>query len=225
MIILTVPHSKCFNLNIRTCDTVAEQFANILLQQIKNLGNDVVIIKSNNNRYILDDNRFATKLKTIKTDSYLWNKLRETIKEYFKIKKKYDDIIVVDIHSFPNNTESFDSNDVVLLDNFPYQQIVKDLKDELIKKEIVVDILPAGTGQNAILDVLTLHPLYIPTILTEINEKYINSPNKLLSIAKIISEFLVKIKNKTKNETKNETKTNNYSKYDHSKHKIYKFYE
>src|SRR5579872_1320927 len=83
-IILTVPHYVCFHTSVRTCDLAAIPFSNIF----KNIFNDetketkmeTIIIKSGQNRQILDDNRYDKYHLTIKKDSLLWTTLRETIK-------------------------------------------------------------------------------------------------------------------------------------------------
>lgn len=225
MIVITVPHSEPIRepireqvrepirehfinnfsipkyLQERNYDLAAEPFANILSSILKEQipHKQIVQINSEQNRHTtLDDNRFRHQItkKTI-TTSPLWEKLRQTIFEYAKT-SDYKNIIILDVHSFPNMTKDFDENDVVILDNDPNQNIVIALIKFLNQKPISHKLLTARTGSNSILDVHTLNPLYIPTILIEINEKHLNNINKLTEIATAITDFLKDYKNGTK---------------------------
>lgn len=205
-VIITVPHSKGLMTNYRTYDLAAPNFAEILYKKLEenktilDLQN-IKLIKSSNNRLTqLDDNRFMnynTQL-SIKNDSKLWNELRETVLEY--IKQCKFNILILDIHSFPDNTPSFGKNDVVLLDNVEYQSITIDLYNFIRNKNNnLVKVLPSLTGGNSILDVFTLHPIYIPTLLVEINEKYKDDYDKLSLIADDFIDFLKKENKKNNN--------------------------
>jgi hypothetical protein len=190
-IILTVPHSICFKGSTRlekNCDLSALKFANILHTNLNDVGYNSTIIKPiNHNRFYLDPNRFFTKSEkygylTIK-DSDLWKNLNKEISNY----KDYDNIVVLDIHSFPMGSFGV-KKDIVILDNVPYQKITRNLNTFL--KETTHDsvIIPAGTGNNAIIDVLTSGPVYIKTLLIEINENL--SVEELHEIAKSFVTFL-----------------------------------
>jgi len=200
MIVLTVPHSFPMSEHYkkRNYDLVAKKFADILNFILKSKTNKIITqINSSQNRITdFDDNRFRheTTHQTI-TTSPLWVELRKTISDYVE-KNSYKNIIVLDIHSFPDNAENFDNNDIVILDNKPYQPIVIDLMKDLNKTNITHKLLSANTGMNSIIDVLSLHPLYIPTVLIEINEKHINDEKKLSEIANIISDFIKQYKYK-----------------------------
>jgi hypothetical protein len=187
-IILTVPHSVCVDNNNHTCDYSAESFADILKEKLIENKFDTKIIKSEQNRLVLDDNRFQNKYKNIKKDSLLWKTLRNTI-------KTNKNTIIFDIHSYPDHTENFGNNDIVILDNTPYQTITTELMFYLSDNGITISIYSASTGHNSILDVFTLHPLYIPVILLEINEKL--NKDELNKVAKLIINFIEKKNNKT----------------------------
>lgn len=179
-IILTIPHSVCISNEYHLCDYSAEKFANIFNKDLQDIKLKTYIIKSNQNRMILDDNRYSNKELTIKHDSLLWKTLRETIHD--------TKTIIFDIHSFPSTTKDFGDYDVGILDIMPYQSIVKQLNTYLSNNNIKSNILQAAVGHNSILDVFTLHPLYIPVLLLEINEKL--NEKELENISKIITSFL-----------------------------------
>jgi len=184
MIILTVPHRVCIG-GDHLCDYSAEPFADIFNKQLIENKFKTKVVKSNQNRIILDDNRFKNKELSIKNDSLLWKTLRNEI-------KTNENIIIFDIHSYPKETKNFGDNDVVILDNLPYQTITKKLNTYLLKY-MTVDILTASTGHNSILDVFTLHPLYIPVVLLEINEKL--NIDRLEKISTLLVNFLKVEKN------------------------------
>lgn len=200
MIVLTVPHSEPISekYNIpdylinRNYDLAAKQFADILKPILESNTNKIIKqINSSQNRHTdLDDNRYMhKKTRQTITESPLWVELRKTISDYVE-NNSYKNIIVLDIHSFPDNTKNFDNNDIVILDNEPYQPIVIDLIKHLDKTNLTHKLLAANTSMNSILGVLSLHPLYIPTVLIEINEKHLNDKNKLSEIANTISDFI-----------------------------------
>lgn len=53
---------------------------------------------------------------------------------------------------------------------------------------IIQSIVKAKIGNNSIMDILTLHPFYTPTILIEINENL--TDKRIIEIAKIFSKIL-----------------------------------
>lgn len=188
MIVITVPHSYCIKTKKRSCDTVASYSALMLQKELLKVKTECVIIESEANRIIeYDDNRFSSH---IVDESSLWRKLREELKNVDEKK-----VIVIDMHSFPD--KSFDGFDVVFLDNYPYQNITKDMLEVFLKNKINCAILPASTGNNAIIDVLTLHPKYIRAVLVEINEKYFNIlEEEYKKIINVLAIFLHQTLNK-----------------------------
>jgi hypothetical protein len=182
-VILTIPHSQCLEYKYHTCDIAAQKFAIILKLKLDKII-DTHIIKSNQNRIILDDNRYFNSTLNIKKDSKLWDNLR-------KLVISHKNIIIFDIHSFPENTKNFNDNDIVILDINPYQLVSRELKKYMQTNSVKIDILTAKIGSNSILDIMTLNPHYIPTILLEINEKYVNDENKLELFASLISDFII----------------------------------
>lgn len=196
---ITVTHNKCVR-GIRVCDLVAEKFADIFYKKLVDNKITSYIVKSDKSRLIFDDNRFSTRNLNIK-DSKLWN----DIKKIFKYNKNN---IIFDIHSFPHNTPGFGRRDIAILDIYPFQGITIILNGYMNKNNIGSEILYAAAGSNTILDIFTLHPLYTPTILLEVNEIYLNDEDKLNKIADILVEFI-----KTSGYTNGIDSTVNYPRY------------
>lgn len=190
-IILTVPHSICLPGETRlekNCDLSALKFATIFKDELIKNKFDVSLIKPQiYNRKYLDPNRFSTKSQeygylTI-NDSDLWKELRKEISDC----NDTNNLIVFDIHSFPNGSFN-DSKNIVILDNKPYQKIVLELNEFLKGKKYESTIITAGIGFNAIIDVMTNSPIYIKTLLIEINEDIID--DGLIEIAKLFVLFI-----------------------------------
>lgn len=221
IVVLTVPHCiPLRNYHDRSSDTNAENMANALSQRFRELNIKSIIIKSKQNRMILDDNRYMGNRYTIKKDSGLWDELRVTINTLFsdycvyrtnKIKygelkndvkvnkmSMYPNIILIDCHSFPSG--GFGNNDgmmefknngehkVVILDYPPYQKITQGLIKELNKHDIKASLLEGAIGRNSILDVFTLHPIGIQTVLFEVREDL--EKDKLDIIASIVEKTI-----------------------------------
>ncbi len=165
-IILTVPHAiPLLNTNIRSSDVSALPMAEILESLFKPICN-IFLIKSKQNRQILDDNRYSNidGNYTILNDSGLWQEL----KECFIINKlDYAKTIIIDCHSFyKNGFNEKSSTEVVILDYIPYQSLSMGLIDGLSNAQI----LTGKIGSNSILDVFRLHPYQMTTILLEVRE-------------------------------------------------------
>lgn len=181
-IIFTCPHSVCnFGTTRRKqiCDYSSKVFTKILAEKCTNI--DSILIESNQNRTIMDDNRFEQEM-LIK--SKLWLKLQEEIKKYFKLNKSFDNLLIMDMHSFPDR----DNLDIYFLDTEPYQEILIKLNDYLNDKGYNSKILTGKIGFNSIMDLHKLHPLTIRSFLVEINEKFNNK--ELQKIAQDIANFL-----------------------------------
>ena len=202
-LILTIPHSVALSDEpplVRTRDLVALDFGQVLFhllqdnKKVLELEN-VFLLSSHRNRSVLDDNRFRnsnTNL-TIKGDSKLWKELRQKVQKVAREDQTWEHIMIWDIHSFPNQTPSFSNRDLNLLDNVPYQKVTTFLLDQLRVNHITSSILTARTGSNSILDIFTLHPLYIPTLLIEINEKFLSRVDKLNQLADVLIDFLANL--------------------------------
>lgn len=188
-IIITVPHAICIdNIQKRTCDLNSYNFAIALRDVLPKHNYDVTLIKSTQNRYTLDDNRYSSeKIKTIKKDSGLWRELRKTISKYVNDGNSHNDIIIIDSHSFPDRTEK-KHLDVYFLDYVPYQNITTQINNYLLKNNISTEIKTGAIGKNSIIDTFTLHPLYIKTLLIENNES--SNTDKLNIIAEHVKNFL-----------------------------------
>jgi len=218
-VILTVPHCIPLEYtNERTSDTNSLKMAHILKTKLKQQI-QTIIITSKQNRYILDDNRYSNKNNkyTIKQDSGLWNNLRIIINNLFdsyylycmtKIKYlilkdknteikpiRQPKIFIIDCHSFylggfGKYSDIKLEHEVVILDYKPYQQITESLTLELNNNGIKASLLDGQIGGNSILDVFTLHPILIQTVLLEIREDL--SESRLNEIADIVSNVLLK---------------------------------
>lgn len=211
-VIITVPHSQGLDSNVRTHDTNALSMAKIL-KRIFSLHNiECVIIQSHQNRQYLDDNRYHSQNKryTIKKDSELWDNVRSIIKTFGKYvenkgayinlkmmyqsnisnKSNYTSFVIIDSHSFPRGSfKDKNKNDIVILDYTPYQKITKDIIDSLNSQNVKASLLEGMIGSNSILDIFTLHPMYIPTILLETCEDI--EGEKLGYIADIIVKSII----------------------------------
>ena len=98
--------------------------------------------------------------------------------------------MIIDSHSFPDNTPGFGNYDLVILDFEPNQLIVTEFVNFMRNYNIKIKIITAQIGSNSILDVFTLNPLYIPVILLEINEKYARDYKTLALFASVIIKFI-----------------------------------
>src|SRR5207248_1426846 len=106
-IILTVPHSSCLNEPERTCDLIALKAANHLKNALESNAT-VHLFKADKNRYTIDYNRFQGRFTP-------W---RSQIRKNLK-----DASLLLDIHSFPNESDSFgllngDIPEIVILDSY-----------------------------------------------------------------------------------------------------------
>jgi hypothetical protein len=200
-IILTVPHSVPIeNYSKRSHDISALNMANRLKRLCEKYGMAVHLIESAQNRTVLDDNRYSDNnhcnkmhktnssnsgnLLNIRSDSLLWKKLREIFNNI-----NYKRLIIIDCHSFYKGGFDIDpSIEMVLLDYTPYQHLVKQISLEA-KKSIPNMILSGTIGCNSILDVMTSHPHYVPTILLEVREDL--SDERLEQIAIQLTHTLV----------------------------------
>jgi len=188
-IIITVPHAYCIaGVVERTCDRVANKFADILereigrsiqsiqsIQNIQNIQNSSSIsitkIVSEQSRYIVDDNR----LEGVVFKTPLWDAL---IRELTKTDPSYT--MLFDVHSFPaeqpqsllehtqkDRHTSFDNSDIAILANLVSDRYNKQTV-ELQKYLGLHKIYNAKTGYNAILDVSSVFG--VSSFLLEINE-------------------------------------------------------
>jgi hypothetical protein len=246
----------------RLSDTNALNMANSLKNIFEKNNIEVNIIKSVQNRSILDDNRYSNEdyanmymgRYTIKNNSKLWRELRKMINDKFndyhlyrtnKINYQtlknndvtkledamslYPYIIIIDCHSFypggfdidgkykntifqdtgnklvkdnvitstfkdagskkTDDDVSFEEHSVVILDYEPYQKITEIISQTLNEKNIKTRLMEGAIGHNSILDVFTLHPIIIPTVLLEVREDL--SLEKLNTIADIICNVVI----------------------------------
>jgi hypothetical protein len=159
-IIITIPHAVSLDGDKRTSDRSAVAMGLMISSYLGQKGHHVHIIKSSQNRYLLDDNRYSSKYgKTIKKDSPLWTELRNLVNTLDHAKT-----IIIDCHSFyKGGLGGSIDNPLIILDYTPYQSI-----NMFLEKNInSIKILEGAIGRNSIMDVFTLHPSPIPVVLLE----------------------------------------------------------
>lgn len=107
------------------------------------------------------------------------------------MKSNYTQFIIIDSHSFPRGSFRNNSDDdIVILDYTPYQKITMNIIDMLKSQDVKAKILEGMIGSNSILDIFTLHLMYIPTILLETCE---DIPNEHLDyVADIIVKSIIR---------------------------------
>lgn len=195
-IIITVPHSKCIS-NVRVCDLRAEKAANMFKEEIdKKI--DVDIYKNDIFRFKMDGNRSESRVSNFR------NKIRESMKNS---KQKYNNVFLLDIHSFPNRIESFGTNPnvpkIVFISKEKYHRFLRsfiyDFYSEKEAENLGV-IYAYTTDDNDIL--LEAEEYGIDAILIEFNEDedYFNLDEQ----KDFIQKFSLFMKNKIKNGVKNE---------------------
>jgi hypothetical protein len=201
-IILTIPHSVELESELndnekeRTHDVSAMNVALSIKDEFNKYNINVTIISSHQNRNILDDNRYkGIDDFTIKKNSKLWSELKEEVRSLYQ---NINNIIIIDCHSFPsggfgNFSSINEEHKIVFIDYHPYQRIVTFLHFYLNKNNIKTSIFEGSIGNNSILDIFTLHPLYIPTILIEVREDI--NIKEIKKIASIISNGIIKFIN------------------------------
>lgn len=182
-IILTIPHAVSDPYTEdRTYDISALLMAKILEALLKEYFN-VFIIKSHQNRYILDDNRYINRKNnlTILNDSKLWKDLRDIFNSI-----DYRKTILIDCHSFyKGGFKEDESIEVVILDYAPYQSLVYELINKIPNSERMNGLI----GSNSIMDIFRIHPHSIPVILLEVREDL--SHQRLYKIANNIKDVLI----------------------------------
>lgn len=184
-IIFTVPHYVCREGTTRQekiCDLNAGPFTKLVSGLCKDI--DHVIIYSEQNRRVLDDNRFSTGTNTISQDSPLWIKLREEVKKYHDEHKSFDHLLILDMHSFYRDPEL----DIYFLELTPNQEIAIQLNKYLQDKQFNSVIKPNQIGSNSITNVHALHSTPIRSVLVEVSESI--SKERLNELAIHFSEFL-----------------------------------
>jgi len=197
-IVLTVPHNCLENMSINSkhiCDFIASDIASYIAKNIK----FAKIIKSDNNRFSIDDNRTNASVglpnkslitKTIilpnNGSTFLWKNLIEEIREG-NIK------CVLDIHSYPNNILNINDNVSFII--FRPKNINKTLNVFLHKHEKllsdnninILNVCPHNEV-NAITEMCNQNN--IPSLLLEFNEN-----KNILNIKKDINIFLNLLEN------------------------------
>lgn len=78
---------------------------------------------------------------------------------------------------------------VVILDYKPYQKITQLLIEKLNENKIKASLLEGAIGSNSILDIFSLHPIAIPTVLFEVREDLTKSD--LDKIAEIVLQTVL----------------------------------
>lgn len=175
-LIITLTHNICNPGETReekVCDIKSWEFADRLHEIYQNS----VIIKSEINRRKIDPNRFFTGSRSI-VETNFYKKLKKEIKS--------QDLVIFDIHSFPKK----DDLEFYIIDNATNQEFVEGLYQKFSKiynKRVGKKYGP--TGKNFVLDLFSLHPLYIPVVLLEIHDKMEESQMK--EISEIIKTYIL----------------------------------
>jgi len=160
-IIITVPHSFCdLNTSIRNCDTRAESAANIINTQLKKL------LPENFNIIIIIADALRTQSRDLNRENTRDLEWRKNLDNLIQTSlEKHEKVFLLDIHSFPNNKESFGLNNnnkvpkIVLL-KFPGEVNIN------LNSNILTTL--EGSDKNDI--ILTAYNKDISALLLEFNE-------------------------------------------------------
>ena len=194
-IIIVMPHTLC-DKNVINCEIYLLDFVNDLMKKFSSTHTHpkIYIIPSYQNRYILDDNRIIPTHNdnTILNSSQLWIELRTLFeKNNFDLKK----VCILNLHTFFENNFSDYNNpntNIAILDNNPTQPLSLKILYFFKKKKYNTNLLNGKFGYNALLDIFTIHPVYIPSILIEIKKDLITNRNSE-SYKKLINDFITLI--------------------------------
>jgi hypothetical protein len=172
-VVITVPHSLCVSGLDHLCDYMAPKAAVILSNKM-----NAKLFLADANRIVIDYNRRSSR-------SSNW---RTKIKQYVIQNKSR---IVLDIHSYPNDSISFgliDGKipDIVLLDSFNggKDSLTNSLASYLNKRGVLVSVLAGGDNDISV----EMRELNIASILIEFNEGLTDS--QLQKICVTIASFI-----------------------------------
>lgn len=183
-ILLTSPHSLCTGNEIgHMCDSAAHEMITQLSQKIK----EATIIQSDIHRSQCDNNR--RKMYPGCETSLFFQKV-----EHFIDTKK--PILILDIHSYPNNTLSFTDSIgkiydfVVLLPSVLYdKKLIKLLAGKLEEKRIYVGFLQ-GSHINWVMEYSTQKGIH--SLLFEFNEDFERNNEIIDCIVECVLEWTTK---------------------------------
>lgn len=189
-IIIVMPHTVC-DKSVINCEIYLLSFVDEIKRRLSHSNLKIYSIPSYQNRYILDDNRIIPKDKntTILNSSQLWKELRELFESNIPNLKK---VCIFNLHTFYGN--SFTSGgkqniDIAILDNNPRQPLSIKIIDFFTKCGYNTNLVNGKFGYNALLDIFTIHPVYIPSILIEVKKDIILDVNSQ-SYSKLVDDFV-----------------------------------
>jgi len=159
--IITAPHVVCLSGSTRTerqCDLVSEESAEYIASTLgASVGfNNVQLIKSSQNRSVLDDNRHIANIRRTR----FHEDLRNTA-----LKQSNRRTVLIDVHSFPETTTDLDLFLIALrrTEDEPAVQIAK-----LLGSKVNIGVATGKCGGNSILEMYTGSTAL--TMLLEVNE-------------------------------------------------------
>jgi len=191
IVILTTPHSKCYNEKYRTCDLNAKPFLESVIETLKGHF-EVKVFESENFRDQADLNRIWDRDKGFRPQ------LRNFIKE-----NKEKILFLLDLHSFPEYYKGFGDCDVALLDDTAYLSLFKETFDPEIQiafpkyiyclKELLEEKFKTSLVAGSINDIQNEARIDfgIPAILIECKENLTKDQLNLIAVQ--IALFLEKI--------------------------------
>jgi len=167
IVVMTVPHAKCdFIADVdvgyegHSCDSIAEQEANKLLNELLKLNIEVYEQVGNISRYNLDLNRIESRL----------SEYHRTLDRFIDSHLK-DKVVLLDIHS-----GDFGYSPIVIFD---FKSAMDDILIKFIVDQIGKDLVTIKYGPDRDYIIKKLHELKIPAVLIEFNE---NKYKKNISI-------------------------------------------
>lgn len=170
--LVTVPHSECIIGLDHLCDYLAPKAGRIISDKM-----NARLFLADNNRTIVDYNRKYSR-------DWAW---RKQIRDYVS-KNKIQ--LVLDIHSYPNQIESFGTiggmiPDVVILDSYGSfsDKLSKDISDYLNNKGVLISLIQGSDNDISI----EMRELGIKSLLIEFNERL--KSGDIEHICDLISSF------------------------------------
>jgi len=171
--VITVPHATCIDTPhhriMHTCDYIASAVANDLANNL--MCGKSKVFYGDINRSVVDLNRRESRN----------TEFRKIVRKHFK-----DEVIVVDIHSYPPYSFNYGDYDIALISS--NEKIKKTLKSELERNGYKVGTFEPSNIDD-ILTEASEHGI-TDSVLIEVNEKYKGDTNK---IAKILAKSLCEV--------------------------------
>lgn len=190
-IIITTPHEKCMTKTNEhhLCDTYAIKLANNIIPNITKKHRSIKVYHGDINRSIIDLNRIISR------NTEFRKSISNNVKYYLtNDNANTKNIIIIDCHSFPNDSKSFNNMRIknpdicILFDKCLDLIYVEELTD-LFKENDIIAIKLIGI-HNDIIDEFRNYNNVI-SVLCEVNEGIDN--NKLDIIGKVFDIWITKL--------------------------------